>query len=77
MTVTELEGKSIEDTFIQPVMDITMQSRYPLTIVVVATHLLSIMVVASVEIERYLVFIFILLVEQMDIYLGSVHKCSH
>ena len=77
MTVTKLEGKSIEDTLIHPLMNITMWSRYPSFIVVMATHLLAIMVVAPVEIQKYLVFILVLLAEQMDTYLGSVHKCSH
>ena len=77
MTVTKLEGKSIEDTVIQSLMNVAMQSRYPMIMVVMVTHLLAIMVVASVEIERYLVYILVLLVEQMDTYLGSVHKCSH
>ena len=58
-------------------MNVTMQSRYPMIMVVMATHLLVIMVVAPVEIQRYLVYITVLLVEQMDKYLGSVHKCSH
>ena len=77
MIVAKFEGKSIEDTFIQPLMNIAMQSRYPFIMVVMATPLLAIMVVASVGIQRYLVFILVLLVEQMDIYLGSVHKCNH
>ena len=42
-----------------------------------ATYLLAIVVVTSVEIQRYLLSILVLLVEQMDTYLGSVHKCSH
>ena len=54
-----------------------MQSRYPSIMVVMVTHILAIMVVASVEIQRYLVFILVLLVEQTDTHLGSVHKCNH
>ena len=77
MIVTKLEGKSIEDTVKKPLINITMQSRYPSITVVTVTHLLAIMVVASVESQRYLVFIVVLLVEQMDTYLGSVHKCNH
>ena len=77
MTVTKLEGKSIVDSVIQSCMNVAMQSRYPLIIMVMATHLLAIMEVASVEIQWYLVYIFVLLVQQMDTYLGSVHKCSH
>ena len=77
MTVTKLEGKSIEDTVIQSVMNVTMQSIYLLIMVVMVTYLLAIMVVASVEIQRYLMYILVLHLEQMDTYLDSVHKCSH
>ena len=56
MTVTKLEGKNIEDTVIQPLMNVAMQSRYPLDMVVMVTHLLAIMVVPSMEIQRYLVY---------------------
>ena len=77
MTVTKLDDESIEDTVMQPLINITMWSRYPLIMMIMATHLLAIMVVASVEIQRYLVFILVLFVKQMETNLGSVHKCSH
>ena len=54
MTVINVEGKSIEHTVKHPVMNITMQSRYPSIMVLMVTHLLAIMVVTSVEIQRYL-----------------------
>ena len=73
----KLQDKNIEDTVIQPLMNITMQSRYPFIMVVMATHLLAIFVVVSVEFQRYLMFILVLLLEQIDTYLGSVHKCNH
>ena len=69
--------QNIEDTVIQSLINVTMQSRYPLIRVVMATHFLAIMVVASVETQMYLVYILVLLVEKIDTYLGSVHKCSH
>ena len=68
MTVTKLEGKSMEDTVIQSLMNVTTQNRYPLIMVVMATHLLAIMVAASLDIKRYLASILVLLVEQMDTY---------
>ena len=77
MTVRKLEGKSIEDIVKQPVMNCAMQNRYLSIMVVIVTHLRIIMIVASVEIQNYLVFILALLVEQMDTYLDSVHKCNH
>ena len=76
MTVIQLKGKNIEGTVKQLVMNTTMQSRYPSIMVVMATNLLAIMIVASLEIQRYLVLICVLSVEWMDTYLGSVHKCN-
>ena len=66
MTVIKLEGINIEDTIIPSHMNITMWSRYPSIMVVMATHLLAIMIVVSMEIQGYLVFILVLSVEQMD-----------
>ena len=48
-------------------MHIVTHNRYTSIIVVMATHLLAIPIVTSVEIQRYLAFILVLSVEQMDI----------
>ena len=74
MTVIQLKGKNTEGTIKQPLMNTTMQSRYPSIMVVMTTHLLAIATVASVEIQRYLVFIPSSSVEWMDTYLSSVQK---
>ena len=71
-----IKRQNIEGTIKQSFMNTTMQNRYPSIMVVMATCLLAITIVASVEIQRYLLFILVLSVEQMDTYLGSVHKCS-
>ena len=68
------KGKNIENTIKQPSMKITIWNKYTSIIVVMATHLLAMPIVASVENKMYLAFILVLSVEQMDIYPGSVHK---
>ena len=58
----------------QPPAKITNQNKYTSIIVVTANHLLAMPTVTSVETQRYLAFILVLSVEQMDNYPGSVHK---
>ena len=75
-TTIQQNGKNIEGTIKQPPVNTTTWNRYLSIIVVMASHLLDIPIVASVETQRYLAFILALSVELMDIYLGSVHKCN-
>ena len=57
--MTKLKGKIIKDSVMQSLMNVVMQSRYPQIMVVMAINHSTIMVVASVEIQWYLVYILV------------------
>ena len=59
MTMILLIGKNIESSIKQPPMTTMTQNKYTSITVVMATHLLAIQIVASVDTQRYLVFILV------------------
>ena len=62
-TVTKLKGKIIKDTVMLSLMNVVMQSRYLEILIVMAIHHSTIVVVVSVDIQWYLAYILVLLVE--------------